>query len=82
MTLSALKTLEEQWATETAKIPSATFGLNEVPWPQVLRSHLPGVLADLRVVMDNYQSTDRLSYPKDGPADDRRNRAETRSLVA
>jgi hypothetical protein len=63
---SALKTLEEQWATETAKIPSATFGLSEVPWSQVL-DRIPGVLDSLRVVMDNYQSTDRLSYPKDVP---------------
>jgi hypothetical protein len=63
---SALRTLEDQWATETSKIPSATFGLGEVPWSRV-REHLPAVLDDVHVVMDNYQSTDRLSYPKDAP---------------
>jgi hypothetical protein len=63
---TTLKTLEQQWAAETARIPSATFGLGKVAWGQV-REHLGAVLEDLRVVMDNYQSTDRLSYPNDTP---------------
>ena len=63
---NALEALEEQWAAETARIPSSTFGLSEVPWAQV-EEHLAAVFDDLRVVMDNYQSTDRLIYPKDVP---------------
>jgi Z1 domain len=62
----ALRQFEEQWAKEAARVPGATFGNNDVPWPLV-RDHLPAVLADVRVVVDNYHSTNRLSYPKDDP---------------
>jgi hypothetical protein len=61
-----LRQFEEQWANETSRVPGATFGFSDVPWTLV-REHLPAVLADLRVVVDNYQSTSRLSYPKDDP---------------
>jgi Z1 domain len=62
----AFRILEEQWAAESARLPSAAYGLDEVHWDQV-REYLPAVLDDLHVVMDNYQSTDRLSYPTDVP---------------
>jgi hypothetical protein len=61
-----LRQFEEQWAKETSRVPGATLGLSEVSW-LLVREHLPDVLADLRIVVDNYQSTSRLSYPKDAP---------------
>ena len=62
----ALRQFEDQWAAETSRVPGATFGFNDIPW-HLVREHLPDVLADLRIVVDNYHSTSRLSYPKDAP---------------
>jgi hypothetical protein len=62
----ALRQFKEQWVRETSRVPGETFGFHHVPWPLVLE-HLPAVLDDLRVVVDNYQSTSRLSYPRDVP---------------
>lgn len=61
-----LQRFQDQWEKESARVPATAFGLDEVRWPQV-RGELPGVLDELRVVVDNYQSADRLSYPRDVP---------------
>ena len=58
--------LEQQWTDETGRVPAAVFQLSDVPWSKV-RTHLGEVLSDLRVLVDNYQSADRLSYPPDDP---------------
>lgn len=63
---AVLGAFEEQWEKETSRVPAAAFDLNEVTWAEV-RGHLPAVLSHLRVVVDNYQSANRLSYPKDDP---------------
>ena len=63
---SVLTILEQQWTDETGRVPAAVFQLPDVPWMEV-RRHLGDVLADLRVLVDNYQSADRLSYPPDDP---------------
>ena len=61
-----LTILEQQWTDETGRVPAVVFQLPDVPWIEV-RRHLGDVLADLRVLVDNYQSADRLSYPADAP---------------
>jgi Z1 domain len=58
--------LEQQWTDETGRMPAAVFQLSDVPWNEV-HPRLGGVLSDLRVLVDNYQSADRLSYPPDDP---------------
>ena len=63
---TVLGVLEQQWTDETGRVPAAVFQLSDVPWSEV-RPRLSGVLNDLRVLVDNYQSADRLSYPPDDP---------------
>jgi hypothetical protein len=63
---SVLQTLEKQWRDERSRVPGAAFGLSEVSWAQVY-GHISGVLSDLRIAVDNYQSSTRLNYPKDRP---------------
>src|SRR5262249_12410454 len=63
---TVLAALEQQWTGETSRVPAAVFELADVPWSDVL-AHLGQVLSSTRVVVDNYQSTDRLSYPRDDP---------------
>ena len=58
--------LEAQWRGETARMPAAVFQLTDVPWEEV-SSHLSEVLSSLRIVVDNYQSTERLTYPPVDP---------------
>lgn len=62
----ALQRFQDQWEEEADRVPAVAFGLEEVGWPRV-RGELRNVLNDLRVVVDNYQSTDRLGYPRDTP---------------
>lgn len=50
-----------QWEQETTRVPATDLGLSPVPWPQVC-DQIPGVMADVGVVVDNYQSDVRLSY--------------------
>ncbi|MFI7596623.1 Z1 domain-containing protein [Actinoplanes sp. NPDC049681] len=57
--------LEEQWVDETARVAAADFGETPVPFEAVLR-HLPIVIDESRVVVDNYRSQDRLDY-ESGP---------------
>jgi hypothetical protein len=57
--LGALETL---WAEESLRVPRE--GLTPVPFAEVA-ANLPSVLARLRVVVDNSQSTDRLLYKEE-----------------
>jgi len=61
-----LGALEAQWRGEAARVPAAVFQLKDVPWEEV-SSHLSEVLGGLRIVVDNYQSAERLSYPPGDP---------------
>ena len=70
---TVLTILEQQWTDETARIPAVLFRLPNVPWSEV-RPRLSEVLSDLRVLVDNYQSADRLNYPEDDTANHRRHR--------
>jgi hypothetical protein len=63
---TVLDVLEQQWTDETSRVPAAVFGLTYVPWSDVF-AHLGEALSSVRVLVDNYQSTDRLSYPRDEP---------------
>ncbi|SCF41474.1 Z1 domain-containing protein [Micromonospora purpureochromogenes] len=53
--------LRQDWRTETERLPAAEMGLTPVPWEDVA-SHVVPVADDIRVVIDNYQSGDRLIY--------------------
>lgn len=57
--------LEKQWGRETELVRALDFGEHTVPFDAVLR-HLPGVVEESRVVVDNYRSRDRLDY-ESGP---------------
>jgi hypothetical protein len=61
-----LKALEEQWISESTRVPASVFELPAVAWA-ALRVHLGDVLQDLRVIVDNYQSAERLAYPRNEP---------------
>jgi hypothetical protein len=63
---AVLTILEQQWADETGRVPAAVFRQSDVTWMDVC-TRLGQVLSDLRVVVDNYQSSDRLSYPPGAP---------------
>lgn len=63
---TALSILEQQWADETRRVPATVFALAEVPWSEV-RPRLSEVLSSVKVLVDNYQSADRLSYPRGDP---------------
>ncbi|OHV42083.1 hypothetical protein BCD49_00245 [Pseudofrankia sp. EUN1h] len=58
---AVLASLRSQWEEESAKLPSASQGLSPVTWAEI-EKYLPAVLADVRVIVDNYLSKDRLSY--------------------
>src|SRR5262249_43553568 len=53
--------LQQLWNAEQTAIPPADLG--EVPVPfEALREHLVPVLDAVRVIVDNYRSTERLDY--------------------
>lgn len=58
--------LRHQWETEHARVASAEFDLEPVPF-DVMRRELPGVVAECRVIIDNSRSEDRLEYRADEP---------------
>lgn len=60
-TVEGTARLSELWASESAKVPAADFGLETLSFATV-REHLDDVLAAVEVVVDNYRSTDRLTY--------------------
>lgn len=53
--------LRQQWEEESRKVPAAQFGNRFVPFDE-LREHLPGIVAQTDVVLDNHRSRDRLDY--------------------
>lgn len=57
--------LRNMWDTESSRVPAEEFGETKVAFDAVIR-HLPSVIADCRVVMDNSSSPDRLDY-QNGP---------------
>lgn len=61
-TLDRLRAL---WASETAKVDAAEFDLQPVAFEAVL-DHLGDVLAQCKIVIDNFRSDDRLDYSKPG----------------
>ncbi|MGN9788815.1 Z1 domain-containing protein [Nonomuraea sp. ZG12] len=58
--------LRKQWEKETRKVPAAQFGNRFVPFDDLLK-HLPNVVAETRIVLDNHRSRDRLKYSRDEP---------------
>lgn len=55
------------WLKESTAVPAQSVGLPEVTWDEV-DAAMPGVLAAIRVIADNYTSQDRLYYTRDDPA--------------
>ncbi|MFC4067006.1 Z1 domain-containing protein [Actinoplanes subglobosus] len=53
--------LEGRWASETVRVNAEDFSETSVPFDALLK-HLPSVLEESRVVIDNYRSSDRLDY--------------------
>ncbi|MGY1805033.1 Z1 domain-containing protein [Blastococcus sp. SYSU D00922] len=60
-----LDRLREAWERETGLVRASDFGEETVPF-EVLVEHLPAVVRETKVVIDNYRSTDRLNY-ESGP---------------
>ncbi|WP_156687391.1 Z1 domain-containing protein [Mycobacterium sp. Marseille-P9652] len=59
--------LRRLWEDEASAVPAESMGLAVVSWEQI-ETTLPQVLAEVRVIVDNYTSQDRLYYAKDTPA--------------
>jgi Z1 domain len=57
--------LRDMWAVETGSVDAADFQEKPVPFEDLL-GELPGVVAQSRVIVDNYRSRDRLDY-ESGP---------------
>jgi len=55
---------EVQWSRETAAEPASLFELRPVPFSDI-RDNIARVLADVKVVADNSQSSERLLYAND-----------------
>lgn len=53
--------LRTLWDQETARVPAEDFGATKVSFDELL-PHLPEVLDDCRIIMDNSTSEDRLDY--------------------
>lgn len=60
-----IELLRATWERETALVAAAEFGEEKVEFETVLE-HLPEVVRQTRVVIDNYRSSDRLNYER-GP---------------
>jgi Z1 domain len=52
------------WDKESSRVPASDWGREQNTFEEVL-PHLRGVVAQTRVVLDNYRSLDRLDYSKD-----------------
>lgn len=52
------------WRRETARVPPQSLGEAEVDFANVVEA-LPGVLGDVKVIVDNYVSSERLDYGED-----------------
>lgn len=53
--------LHEQWNSETQSVPSMDFGLSPIDFNSVIE-HVPAVIRDTTIVLDNSRSDDRLNY--------------------
>nr|WP_278189994.1 Z1 domain-containing protein [Brevibacterium sp. ZH18] len=58
---------QRMWARECGRVNAAQFGHAPMPW-EVVRTAMPGVLSDARLIVDNYRSVDRLAYESGDPA--------------
>lgn len=56
--------LEKLWQSETGRVPAVSVGESPVSFAD-LAPHLTGVLRDVRLVVDNYLSDERLDYGSD-----------------
>lgn len=63
---ATLQSLRSVWHSENERLPAEDLGETNVDWDDVA-SHINSVLDTVRIVVDNYLSTERLNYPKDGP---------------
>lgn len=61
-----LTQLRLQWEKENRKVPAAQFGNRFVPFDDLF-PHLPGIVEETRVVLDNHRSRDRLDYSGQEP---------------
>ncbi len=59
--------LKGLWEEESKAVPAVSMGLADISWPDI-EATLPGVLSEVRVIVDNYTSQDRLYYKKGDPA--------------
>jgi len=59
--------LRDLWIRESAAVPAESLGLSKVSWEEVEKI-LPAVLAETKVIVDNYTSQDRLNYVKGEPS--------------
>lgn len=59
--------MESIWSDERTRALTANFQYEVLEWQEVC-SAVAGVLADTRIVVDNYKSHDRLSYESTDPA--------------
>ncbi|WP_250031666.1 Z1 domain-containing protein [Paractinoplanes maris] len=57
----ALSSWRRLWEEESAKVPSEDFGRAQNTFDEVV-THLADVIADTKVVLDNFRSEDRLDY--------------------
>jgi hypothetical protein len=62
---SEQEALRDLFLSETARVPPAQFSRTSVDVETVL-SLVPEIILELRVIVDNYKSADRLTYPKQG----------------
>jgi hypothetical protein len=63
VTIESLKSL---WDSEIERVDAQDDSSRPVSWQEVWAA-IPKVLADVRVVIDNYRSTERLTYFRDDP---------------
>ncbi|WP_217637166.1 Z1 domain-containing protein [Geodermatophilus telluris] len=56
-----LDRLRATWERETRLVPAADFAEDKVAF-DVLLQHLPKVVRETKIIVDNYRSTDRLNY--------------------
>ena len=56
-----LAELQDQWADECERVRAADFALETVPWAELV-TQMEVVLRDVRIVIDNYRSDERLTY--------------------
>jgi hypothetical protein len=58
--------LASEWNAELVRVPASDFNLAPIDWNQI-EARIPEVLGEMRIIVDNYLSQDRLSYASSGP---------------